>query len=192
MLSQVLVAALRILTFRAGPQDFPYAPQLTATIVTAAVLVEYVIFALVVPAPMALAWALSVVGGVSLVAHALLRARGFDNRFQQTMGALLATGILLGLMMLPPYTQTAPLIRMVAENPEILKQPESVQAPRGAAFFINLVTFWDVAVTAHIFRHAAGVSLVAGVAITIVAGLFVLLLMAFSGSLAAALMAAAG
>lgn len=189
LFSQVLIATLRIAGFRAGPQDFPYAPQVTATLVTATMVAEYLLFSLVLPAPMALAWALAVVAGLALVSHSLLRARSLLNRFNQTFNTLLATSVLFTCLALPASLQLAPLARLVIDNPEIANRPETVQAPGGAVFIIYLLNFWNLAVSANIYRHSLNVGVGFGLLIALAASLVVLFLAVFFGSLAAGVMA---
>ncbi len=127
------------------------------------------------------------VGGMALVARALLRARDLLNRFHQTFAALMLTTALLTLMLAPLFAQIAPVLREIAADPQLLEKPEALQLPGGTAFLMNLLNIWNFAVTASIFRQSANVNLWVGLLVTLLAAFMVLMLVAFAGSLAAAL-----
>ena len=187
MFVQVVSATLRILFFRAGPQDFPFAQGLTQIFVLLAAAANALVFSLVLPLPMAVAMAMAMVGAVALVTHTVLKARQLGNRFQQTFNALLATTSVLTLALLPPFAQIAPQILELAKNPELLNKPDAVHISTFAVFFMNLVNFWNFAVTAHIFRHAAGVNLWIGFFIAFIASGIALFLGVVGGSIGGAL-----
>ena len=190
MFSQALGVALRILAFRAGPQDFPYSPQLPQVIVPLAVLANYLVFVQALPPLMSLLMAVTAVAGLALVTRGLLRARTLDNRYNQTLSALLACSAILSLMLLPPFTQVAPVLLKVAANPQLMDHPEALQLPQGAAFLMNLLNIWNFAVTVYIFRQAANVGTGLGVLITVFATLAVAFLVVFSASIASMLLGA--
>lgn len=183
MFAQVINATLRILFFRAGPQDFPYANGLTQACVALAVAANALVFSQVLPLSMAIAMAIAMVAAVSLVTQSVLRARKLSNRFQQTFNAMLATTSLLTLALLPPFAHIAPQILEVTKNPELLNNPEALNISSTAVFIINLVNFWNFTVTAHIYRHAAGVNLWVGFFIAFVAAGIVLFLGVLGGSI---------
>lgn len=183
MFVQVINATLRILFFRAGPQDFPFAPGLTQACVALAAVANALVFSQVLPLPMSVAMAAAMVAAVALVTHSVLKARKFSNRFQQTFNALLATTSVLTLALLPPFVQVAPQIIELAKHPELLGNPDAVHLSAVALFFMNLVNFWNFAVTAHIFRHAAGVNLWIGFFIAFVASGIILFLGVIGGSI---------
>lgn len=188
MLLQTASTALRILGFQAGPQDLPYAPRLTAPLLGLAVGSHLAIYLQLMTLGVALAMALAMVGGTALVVRTVLRARALDNRYTQTYHAMLATSTILTLLLLAPFSAMAPKIAQVAANPELLQQPDQLGVPRGAALLADILFFWGVAVTTHIFRHAAGVRL-AWAGLIAVAGTFsVMFMMVFAGSVAQALL----
>jgi len=176
MLSQAAVVALRILLFRAGPQDFPHAPQLVAPLPALAAGAYFALYAILMPPGVSLVLALASVGALALVTHSLLSARRVVNRFQQTFHALLATGLVLTLASIPPMTALAPSLRQIAANPELLQQPGAVQAPALASLLVNAINLWNLAVYAHIFRHAAEVKMWSGLLIALFVVFSVLLL----------------
>lgn len=187
MFAQALAVALRILAFRAGPQDFPYSPQLSQVVVPLAALANYLVFIQVLPAFMSLVMAAAVVAGMALVTRSLLRARQLEARFNQTYNALLCTSGILTLLLLPAFVQVAPVLLQLAQDPDLMKNPEKLPMPQGAAFMMNLLNIWNFAVTAHIFRQSANIGLAAGILVAILAALAVAFFVIVTGSFAAAL-----
>ena len=176
MLSQAATVALRILLFRAGPQDFPHAPQLVVPLPAIAAAAYFAALTLLMPVGPSLVIALASVGALALVTHSLLSARRVVNRFQQTFHALLATGTVLTLVSLPALNALAPVLKQMAANPELMKQPGAVQIPTAATLVWYALNFWNLAVYAHIFRHATETRLAIGLLIALFAGLCVLML----------------
>jgi hypothetical protein len=175
-LSQAAAVTVRILLFRAGPQDFPHAPQFVAALPLAAIAAYFVLFAVVLPAGPSLVLGALSVAALALVTHSLLSARRVVNRFQQTYHALLATGLVLTLASIPPMAALAPALKQIAANPELLQKPGAVEAPAAASLLLNLLNIWNFAVYAHIFRHAADTRLMTGALIALFVVLSVLLL----------------
>jgi hypothetical protein len=176
MLNQAATVTLRILLFRAGPQDFPHAPALVVWLPAAATAAYVAVFWVVLPPGISFVLGALSVAALALVTHSLLSARRVANRFQQTYHALLATGIVLTLASLPPMAALAPALKQIAANPELLQQPGAVQVSPLASLLLNALNLWNFAVYAHIFRHAAGTRLFTGVLIALFVVLSVLLL----------------
>lgn len=191
MFASLLNAIVRILFFRAGPQDFPYDPRLTAPFVVIATIVNGLMFAQILPLPTAVMMALAIVAGFGAATRAVLRARQLDSRFHQTYASLLATNAVLTLVLLPFFLQIAPTLRELASNPALLEHPEQVKLPDGVAFIMNLLNLWSFAVTAQIYRHAANLSLALGVLVALVVAVVLLFFVAFTGSFASLLFGAA-
>lgn len=187
MFLQALNVALRTLVFRAGPQDFPYSPQLTQVVVPLALLANYLVFAQVLPAFMSLAMALAAVAGMALVTRGLLRSRGLESRYNQTFNALLLCGGLLTVLLVLPFSQIAPALLQLAQNPELMSDPEALQVPQGAAFLMNVLNIWNFAVTVYIFRSAANTGTGLSLLIAVFAAIAVAFLVIVCGSLAGAL-----
>jgi hypothetical protein len=175
MFNQAAIVALRILLFRAGPQDFPHAPQLVVPLPMIATAAYFAVFAILLPVGVSLVIALASVGALALVTHSLLSARGKVARFQQTYHALLASGALLTLASIPAMSALAPALSQIAADPELLKQPGAVQAPAAASLLLNALNIWNLAVYAHIFRHATEVRLWTGLLIALFVAFSVLL-----------------
>ena len=183
MLPQAFWTSLRILVFRAGPEDLPYdaSHRLTALCIGFAVLANSAVAALELPLLPAF-----LLGGVAVAAlgfftRVALRARQLDNRFQQTFNALLVTSSLLGLALLLPLRQLLPLIQEMAKklqtNPELLNDPANVPLlPGGPVLLAMLLLVWQFAVTAFIYRRAANTKVAGGILIAL---LCVLTIMSF-------------
>lgn len=184
MLASLFSATLRILFFRAGPQDFPYDPRLTAPLAVTAGLANGLMFMQVLPIGAALVMAIAMVGGMALGTRAVLRTRQLEARFHQTFAALLATNAALTFLLVPFFAQIAPMLRELAGNPELLEHPEKMTLPPGIAFIMNALNLWSFAVTASIFRHAANVSMALGLLIALVIAIGLLFFVAFAGSFA--------
>ena len=176
MLSQTATATLRILLFRAGPQDFPYAREMVGVLPAAAIAAYTAVFAAFLSIGAALLISALSVGTLALVTHSLLTARRLANRFQQTYHALLATGIVLTLASIPPTITLAPALKQILAHPELLQQPDALQVSPLASLLLNALNLWNFAVYAHIFRHAADTRLFIGVLIAVFVGFSVLFL----------------
>ncbi|MFA5939087.1 MAG: hypothetical protein WC809_07000 [Sinimarinibacterium sp.] len=187
MFAQAFAVTLRILGFRAGPQDFPFDPRLTWPLALLAVAANFLIFVQVLPGASSAAMACAMVGGTALVTHSVLRTRGLLSRFNQTLNALLATAALLTLLLVPLFAQIAPALKEIAAQPELLENPEALKLPQGVVFLMNLLNFWNFAVTAHILRHAANVQLWIGIVIALIIAFVVLFFVAFAGTFVGAL-----
>lgn len=183
----VLVTTLKILLFRAGPEDMPYAPALPRALLPLAALASWLLFSLMLgPLPSALLAVVNVLGTV-VATEVILRSRKLANRVSQTLSALLATGIILNLLMLIPATQLAPHLTALAKHPELLKQPDQLQLPQSAVLGVDGLNIWAFAVTAYIFRQAAGVRAMGGIALALVASVLVLVLVFFAATLMSSL-----
>lgn len=163
-MSRLLYTVADLLRLRAGPQDLPSSWVLTALVLTVFLLQGLITSQSLGGSNQAAQTALSVLAQFIAVAL-LLRVRGIAERTQQTLLALSATGIALGLVAYP--------LLMLA-NPEV-NQP-----------LLGLVWFaifgWSLAVDANIFRHALGVTLSTGVliAVMLLAVTYVVLELAFA------------
>jgi hypothetical protein len=167
MLNAIAAVTLRILLFRAGPQDFPHLPQLVGPMPAAGAAAYFLFWSMLLPPGEAILIALSGVGALAFVTHSLLSARGLANRFQQTYHALLAATAVLALLLVPPALAMAPVIREIAANPDLLKTPEQVQMPAVPAAMVNLIELWAFAVYTNVFRQAMDAWLLVGVLIAL-------------------------
>lgn len=163
MFSQAFQTALRILVFRAGPEDFPYDPRsrLTAGCVAFALLANTAFVAVIVPPASALLSAAINLGLMALLTRGVLSARKLDNRFQQTFNALLLCSGALSALMAPLFAQIAPTLldfmHRAAEHPELLDQPDAMpQLPALPEHLLSVLGFWQLAVIGYIYYKAAG------------------------------------
>ena len=163
-----------MLFFRAGPQDFPHSDVLARVVPLLAIAGNVLLIGAVLPPLLATAIAVTMVLVLAIYTRGLLRARGMLNRFQQTLNSLLATDFALKIVMIPAFHQLAPKLIELAAKPELLSDPDKLILPQGPALVANLVSYWSFAVSANIFRHAAGVSIFSGILLTILALFFVL------------------
>jgi hypothetical protein len=187
MFNETLSAAVRILFFRAGPQDFPYASGIRPVLLLLGAVSNAIMFAQVLPPAMAGGIAVAMIAGMALVVRWTLRLRNLGNRFQQTFDALLATNILLTLALLPPFAHIAPQLMDLTKHPEMLQNPDAVKLPALPVLLMNVINFWNFAVTAHIFRHAANVNLWVGFVIAFVAAGIMLFIGVVGGTFTGAL-----
>ena len=167
MLNAIVAVTLRILLFRAGPQDFPHSPQLVGPMPAAGAAAYFLFWSCLLAPGEAILISLSGVGALALVTHSLLSARGMVNRFQQTYHALLATTAVLALLLVPPALAMAPVIREIAANPDLLKHPEQVRMPAVPAAVVNVIELWALAVYTHVFRQALEAWLLVGVLVAL-------------------------
>lgn len=191
MFTPVLAATINLLTFRSGPQDFPYSPGLTPWTMAFAVAANLSVFAQIIPLPLALLMGVMMVLGLALVTRVLLRARQLEPRYNQTLNSLLVTSGVLTLALAPLFASVAPLLREMAAAMEQGAQAmggsggsaeiavETVAAPeialpQGTMFLMNLLNFWNFAVSASIYRQAANVNILFGLLIALAAALSVM------------------
>ena len=187
MLTQVARATLRILLFRAGPQDFPFDPGLTRVLVPLAVLVNFMLAVISLPPVLAVISAIVAIGALSISTRAMLRLRQMENRYDQTFHALLATSTVLAALLILPTSQLMPQILQLAQNPDLMKNPEAMQLPPGAALLFDLLLIWNFAVTAHIYRHAASMRLPLAVLVAMLISVGLLMFVGFATSTIGAL-----
>lgn len=186
MFNQAFWISLRILIFRAGPQDFPFDTGKTLSRACLALaVVAYGLFWMVVTPPLAaLAIALVTVAAMALVTRAALRLRKLPERFQQTFNTLLAINALLTLAMIPAFARLAPplieLFQSLQQHPELADQPEKwPQLSGGASAVLNVLGFWQLAVTARVFAQASNGNVFSGVLLALLAMLAISLLLLF-------------
>ena len=186
MFNHAFLISLRLLIFRAGPQDFPFDTGKTLSRACIAfAIVAYALFWLVVSPPgAALAIAVVTVIAMALVTRGTLALRKVPERFQQTFNALLAINGLLTLAMIPPFAKVAPplieLFSQLQAHPELADQPDKwPQLSGGASAVLNVLGFWQIAVTSRIYAHASNGNVFGGVLLALLAMLAISLLLLF-------------
>lgn len=135
--------------FRAGPQDLPYSPRaVIALLIAGAVLETFWDFhqgggvATVIAANLG---ALAALGAL----HAMLRWRGSPERFVQTALALLSTGLLFEVLVLP--------LLLYVGHP--LKPEQVGGAQLLAALVVFILLLWQIGISVRILRGALQVPL---------------------------------
>jgi hypothetical protein len=151
MLNQAAAVALRIALFRAGPQDFPYAPVLTGVLVPLMVLAAFLQYRLTLPLPQAAVHAVVSVAALAAFTFVVLQMRGLTNRFRQTLDSLFAIDTAMTLLLLAPLAALAPHMIRIADNPDLAR---SETLPPLPALAVTAVSLWNFLVSAHIYRHA--------------------------------------
>ena len=136
---------LALCRLRGGPQDLPHAPRLAILLLALATLLDSAIGAVLGDggnAPLRSLLSSVVVLGLCAVALAI---RKLGNRYVQTATALLACSIAFSLLQLP--------VALMAGPP-----PATAGELTGAQVLLGWFTlglfFWQIAVNAHIVRHA--------------------------------------
>lgn len=189
MFQSVLNATVNLLLFRIGPQDFPFDINLTRVLVPAAALANYAVLVMAVNPVVAAAMSIAVVMGTAMAAHLILRARKLEARFTQTYHAMLAVSTLLTLGLVLPFSQIAPELEKLAQNPDAL-ETASLDIPGWAALTMNALNIWNFVVNAHILRHAAGMGIGGGLLLALLVAFGVLMFVLFFATLAGMLVGA--
>ena len=141
----LLKTFINLCLLRAKPQDLPAASALTA-----ATLVAYTLVGLGLSLPdlgfgRAALWATLDTLVIAVLTHGALLLRHFPERLQQTLTALLGSGALLGLVAWPIIGSQNSVVQLA-------------------------LLLWNLAVVAHILRHALSVPL--GLSIIVSFGYF--------------------
>lgn len=141
----LILAFGRILLLRAGPQSVPA----SITVLWLALLLHYTVGVMLALFFISFSFALlyALVSTLTMVAvvHGLLLLFKKHARYLQSLSALASGEALLGLLLLP-----LSLLYYLGDGGEALRGP--------LALLSLLVMGWNVALAAHIFRHALGVS----------------------------------
>lgn len=156
-LSTLLPLVRDLVFLRRGPQDLPYSPVLLALLI-GATLVLYGALAANLQRVQLPRGAFSLLLQLGLTWTALHVAEK-PSRFVQTATALVGASIVLTLLAIPGYFG-------VDNLPDAPKQVTQAQAL--AIMFLLVFQVWDLAITAHILRHALELRLRFGVLIAVV------------------------
>ena len=190
MLFPALRISLAIVLLRAGPQDMPFdaTPRLlretllfTLVVYTAFWLIEFTL-------PQAMTAAALLIAAQWLAIRATLSARQLQNRFQQTLTALLLTNSLLMLPMIPFMAKLAPIVKdwieQLQQHPDLINHTEQLPlTPPLPTLAFYLLSFWQFVVNARIFSRAVDVGVAAGVLIAILVSIATSLFVTFMGPL---------
>ncbi|ULQ47083.1 hypothetical protein JN531_002075 [Flagellatimonas centrodinii] len=163
MFAQALSVTLKVLLFRAGPQDFPFLPQWTRTVCVLGATPVFFVYALALAPTLALIMATATVVGMALATRGILRVRKVEDRFTQTFQTLLCANAVLTALMAIPFAQVAPILLELAADPELATGAMAApDLPGGPVLLMNLLNVWNFVVSAHIFRHATNSGFGAG------------------------------
>jgi hypothetical protein len=182
MLAPAFTTALRILAFRAGPQDFPYSRRLAESAAGLTLLVSFLQYQLTLPPIQAALQAAASTAVFASFTWGMLYARRLPNRAAQTLSSLFLTGALLSLLLLPALSELAPIMLRIAQDPELAK---TETLPAGPAMTVMLLSLWNFAVFANIFRYALDATRLGGAAAALLAALVTMTLSSAIGALAA-------
>lgn len=137
----------QIALLRKGPQTLPASRELLWLLLAAHWLIGVILVIDTLSLERALLSGLVTTLIMVALVHALLILHRHHNRVTQTLSALAGCEVLLGLFMLPLLVMLHIGGGMVAL----------------VAMFWLLLIGWNIAIAAHIFRHALGVRLAVGV-----------------------------
>ena len=188
MFSSVVSVTLNLLLFRAGPEDFPYAPSLTRVLVPLAALINYALLVQALPPLLAMAMALAVVIATGFSTRVLLRTRGMDARFMQTFHSLLVVNSVLTLGLWLPFSEIAPQLQELSKNPEAIEAGAKLEVSGWAALMMNALNIWNFVVNAHIFRRSANFGFGGGLLVAMLVALGVLMFVLFFATFASAVL----
>ena len=145
-----------LVQLRRGPADMPYSAMLLGVLIASGIAIDVASGLLVQNASNVLARSLLSTGLVLALCWIALKLRGFSNRYLQTATALAACGIVFSLLIMPVVWMLGPLP----------KPPEQLAPHQVLLGWIMLgVLLWNLAVTAHILRHALDGSFAFGLAL---------------------------
>lgn len=152
-----------ICRLKAGPQDVPAGRNLLIAAIIAAVIIDSFSTSILMPS-LGNIEILQIVALYNIILttamYLLLWMIGYASRGLQTLTALLATGLLISLVLLPGLL----VINSAAEE------------VKSFAFYVLADTIWRLTVNTHIFRHAFSVNLMLAMILSLsyfIFGLFV-------------------
>ena len=153
-ISTISKAFLDICLLRKGPQDLPKSTVLLVLSLFVYTLIDVLLTVQSRPFEHALMVSLVDVGFLLLVTSLILKQHQKLDRWHQTMTALFGTGVILGIFIFP-------LVFGGVQN-----QYEAWLQQIIVVLFLIMV-IWNVAVLAHIVRHAISTSMGIGIMIAI-------------------------
>ena len=190
MLNQALLTTLRILILRAGPEDFPYdrGRTLTPLCLLAGLVCFALLFAVILPPVAAVAVSVVVLVAMALTVRMTLAARKLDNRFQQTLNALVAVNAALSLAMVPPVSALAPMlvefVNKLAANNDLANHPEQLPQPPGLpSLLFDLLSLWQFVVSSRVYARSVNAGMFGGIGLALLGVVITMLFMLFAGPL---------
>lgn len=165
MFNQLVARIGELMLLKSGPQDLPTSQallQLSATLFFASAMARLLLVGDFAPA---VAQSILSIGFLVLFVRRLLMWRKTPERLIQTLSALFLTGAFIGALLMFPLKTLQPLLQALTENPDI--SPQQLQLPAVAMYAWAGLSIWGLMISAHVFRHALGVSLGLGVAVSL-------------------------
>jgi len=153
-LSTISKAFLDICLLKKGPEDLPKSSVLLFLCLFMYTLIDVLLTVQSRPFEYALMVSLVDVGFLLLVTSLILKQHQKLDRWHQTMTALFGTGVILGIFIFP-------LVFGSGQN-----QYEA-WVQQMIVFLFLIMVIWNVAVLAHIVRHAISTSMGIGIMIAI-------------------------
>ena len=165
----LFISFFEICRFRLRPQDMPASRALLLVTALAYLGVDAILAGIDLPAADAVLTASLETAGLAGYTAVVLGARGHHARIEQTLIALLGSGLVLGLVAWPVVTwlHVARTTRVDVGAPALLWLP---------------VFVWSLLVSAHVYRHALSVRFGVGFLVTVV---YVGLVLSVAGMLGA-------
>lgn len=152
---QVMLRLLDICMLRAGPQDLPASRPLMNLLFATYIVVGVLAGRLLGPIEIALLESVFDAAVVGLVLYGALNWRGLAMRFVQTYSAVLGCGVVINVLALP-------VIYSIASA-----QASGASSPTLALTWLAMLG-WDLAVFAHILRHAFNIGFGRGLLFSVV------------------------
>lgn len=146
-MNRLVLLFVDICRLRRGPQDVPYSDALMALALAVYLLSGFFVLVIEQSAFAAAAQTGVDTAVLGVVAWGLLRLRGYPQRFTQAFTALTGTGALIQLASLLPSW----LFLVSGHQGHV------------AALLLVALLVWNIAVLAHIMRHALSTRLAVGV-----------------------------
>lgn len=141
-----------------GPQDIPGSKNLLTLCMLGYAFCSIILVYLSEPFDKAILAAVLEVGLVMVFTQAALQIRGKPSRWAQTVTALFGTGIIISLLALPIYL----LIGVGGVNDVSAGTSQGIDRGLGLMLLAALAC-WNIAIMAHILRHALEITFMAGV-----------------------------
>lgn len=181
MFNAVASRLTQLMLLKAGPQDLPTSPALLQ--ISAALFFASAMARLLLVGGYAAAVAQSLLSMLilTLFLRSLLNWRKTPERFVQTLSALFLAGSVIGVLLLFPLKTLQPLLTALTENPDI--NPQQLDVPAMAMYAWAGLSIWGLMVSAHIFRHALGITLGLGVCVSLLYEILLIVVVGMLGSM---------
>ncbi len=145
---------LQICLFQKGPQDLPASRFFLATVIAFAAFFALLINLVNLPFERAIMAVILNLGVVIIITHLILWFYNKPSRLIQTLTALMGAGIVISIFGIPVVV--------------MLQYSQNNNVNLSSGIFLWLVLFvWEIAVTAHILRHALSTTFLQGFIISI-------------------------